>query len=149
MCQVNFPDPYRCPCVKGKVRTTEVHYFNFNENLYDKKIYGLKGTSGSGKTTLCNLLLGLLKPSAGKIYMNDDPILDQTTTDGGVPLPSGDSDIDDMAPIEREFRNLVQELLDSGVDPSEMMSDARLEDINERAMAQNFETWPVFMQMVS
>ena len=26
------------PTVKGKVRTTEVHYFNFNENLYDKKI---------------------------------------------------------------------------------------------------------------
>ena len=43
----------------------------------------------------------------------------------------------------------VQELLDAGVDPSEMMSDARLEDINERALAQNFETWPVFMQMVS
>ena len=51
--------------------------------------------------------------------------------------------------IEREFRTLIQELLDAGVDPSEMMSDARLEDINERAMAQNFETWPVFMQMVS
>ena len=26
------------PTVNGKVRTTEVHYFNFNENLYDKKI---------------------------------------------------------------------------------------------------------------
>ena len=26
------------PTVSGKVRTTEVHYFNFNENLYDKKI---------------------------------------------------------------------------------------------------------------
>ena len=26
------------PTVKGKVRTTEVHYFNLNENLYDKKI---------------------------------------------------------------------------------------------------------------
>ncbi len=49
---------------------------NLDLNLYDKKIYGLKGTSGSGKTTLCNLLLGLLKPSAGKIYMNDDPNLD-------------------------------------------------------------------------
>jgi len=49
---------------------------NLDLNLYDKKIYGLKGTSGSGKTTLCNLLLGLLKPSAGKIYLNDDPNLD-------------------------------------------------------------------------
>lgn len=71
------------------------------------------------------------------------------TTDDSVPLPSGEPEIDDMLPIEREFRNLVQELLDAGVDPSEMMSDARLEDINERALAQNFETWPVFMQMVS
>ena len=80
---------------------------------------------------------------------NNDSTVDQTTTDGSVPLPIGDTEIDDMAPIEREFRTLVQELLDAGVDPSDMMSDARLEDINERAMAQNFETWPVFMQMVS
>mgnify|MGYP003331233657 CR=1 FL=1 len=26
------------PTVNGKVRTIEVHYFKFNENLYDKKI---------------------------------------------------------------------------------------------------------------
>ena len=26
------------PTVNGKVRTTEVHYFNLSENLYDKKI---------------------------------------------------------------------------------------------------------------
>jgi riboflavin kinase/FMN adenylyltransferase len=26
------------PTVNGKARTTEVHYFNFNENLYDKKV---------------------------------------------------------------------------------------------------------------
>ena len=71
------------------------------------------------------------------------------TADESVPLPSGKPEIDDMPAIEREFRNLIQELLDAGVDPSEMMSDVRLEDINERALAQNFETWPVFMQMVS
>ena len=71
------------------------------------------------------------------------------TADESVPLPTGEPEVDDMLPIEREFRNLIQELLDAGVDPSEMMSDARLEDINERALAQNFETWPVFMQMVS
>lgn len=71
------------------------------------------------------------------------------TVDESVPLPTGEPEVDDMPAIEREFRNLIQELLDAGVDPSEMMSDARLEDINERALAQNFETWPVFMQMVS
>jgi len=77
------------------------------------------------------------------------PPVDEPAVDESVPLPSGEPEVDNMPAIEREFRNLVQELLDSGVDPSEMMSDARLEDINERALAQNFETWPVFMQMVS
>ena len=77
------------------------------------------------------------------------PVAAPTTVDESVPLPTGKHELVDMRGIERECRNLVQELLDSGVDPSEMMSDARLEDINERALAQNFETWPVFMQMVS
>jgi len=78
-----------------------------------------------------------------------EPPVAPPTADDSVPLPSNEPEIDNMLAIEREFRNLVQELLDAGVDPSEMMSDARLEDINERALAQNFETWPVFMQMVS
>ena len=77
------------------------------------------------------------------------PVAAPTTADESVPLPTGEPEVDDMTAIEREFRNLIQELLDAGVDPSEMMSDARLEDINERALAQNFETWPVSMQMVS
>jgi hypothetical protein len=72
-----------------------------------------------------------------------------TPAQDSIPLPTGEPEVDGMPAIEREFRNLIQELLDAGVDPSEMMSDARLEDINERALAQNFETWPVFMQMVS
>ena len=71
------------------------------------------------------------------------------TSDESVPLPTGVPEIDETPPIEREFRNLIQELLDAGVDPSEMMTDPRLEEITERALAQNFETWPVFMQMVS
>ena len=71
------------------------------------------------------------------------------TVDESVPLPASAPETDDTSPIEKEFRALVQELLDAGVDPSDMMSDSRLEDINERALAQNFETWPVFMQMVS
>lgn len=71
------------------------------------------------------------------------------TADESIPLPTGQPEVDDMPAIEREFRNLIQELLDGGVDPSDMMTDPRLEDINERALAQNFETWPVFMQMVS
>ena len=66
-----------------------------------------------------------------------------------IPLPTGVVEVDNTPAIEREFRNLIQELLDAGVDPSDMMTDPRLEEITERALAQNFETWPVFMQMVS
>tara|TARA_B100000767_G_scaffold265769_1_gene282236 strand:+ start:2593 stop:3531 length:939 start_codon:yes stop_codon:yes gene_type:complete len=69
--------------------------------------------------------------------------------DGGVPLPSGTPEVDNTPEIEKEFRSIIQELLDAGVDPAEMMTDPRLEEITERSLAQNFETWPVFMQMVS
>lgn len=72
-----------------------------------------------------------------------------STSEASIPLPTGEPEVDDSPPIEREFRALIQELLDAGVDPSDMMTDPRLEEITERAMAQNFETWPVFMQMVS
>lgn len=49
-----------------------------SKNLFDKininiplgKIIGIVGQSGSGKTTLVDLMLGLLKPTAGKIFLN-------------------------------------------------------------------------------
>jgi hypothetical protein len=80
---------------------------------------------------------------------NVSPTQEVEVVEESVPLPSGVPEIDDTPAIEREFRALIQELLDTGVDPSDMMTDPRLEEITERALAQNFETWPVFMQMVS
>ena len=38
------------------------------------KIYGLIGPNGSGKTTLLNLVTGVLRPSAGKIYFKDTDV---------------------------------------------------------------------------
>jgi len=38
------------------------------------KIYGLIGPNGSGKTTLLNLVTGVLRPNAGKVYLNDTDV---------------------------------------------------------------------------
>ena len=67
-----------------------------------------------------------------------------------VPMPAVESEPEEsMEPIEVEFRELVNGLLAAGVDPTEMMDDPRWEDINERAAAVGFETWPVFLQLAT
>ena len=60
-----------------------------------------------------------------------------------------DEEIVEMSDVEIEFRALVTELLESGIEPSDMMDDPRWEDISERAMAIGFETWPVFLQLTA
>ena len=47
---------------------------NLNNKFNDSSIIGIKGQSGSGKTTLIEILLGLLKPTSGKIYFNNHDI---------------------------------------------------------------------------
>ena len=67
-----------------------------------------------------------------------------------VPMPAVEAEPEEpMAPIEVEFRELVNGLLAAGVDPTEMMDDPRWEDINERAAAVGFETWPVFLHLAT
>ena len=45
---------------------------NFELEKYDK--IGIIGTTGSGKTTLVDIILGLLKPNSGEIYLNDKQV---------------------------------------------------------------------------
>lgn len=44
---------------------------NVNLEIYDGEFIGLIGHTGSGKSTLIQHLNGLLKPSSGKIFIND------------------------------------------------------------------------------
>jgi branched-chain amino acid transport system ATP-binding protein len=42
--------------------------------LEKEKLVGIVGPNGSGKTTLFNLISGAVKPTSGKIYLNEDRI---------------------------------------------------------------------------
>ena len=66
-----------------------------------------------------------------------------------IPVIEEEEEIVEMSDVEIEFRALVNELIEAGVEPSDMMDDPRWEDISERAMATGFETWPVFLQLTA
>ena len=66
-----------------------------------------------------------------------------------IPLIEEPEEVSEMSDVEIEFRTLVTELIEAGVEPTEMMDDPRWEDISERAMATGFETWPVFLELTA
>lgn len=45
-----------------------------NLDIFPGEFISIVGTSGSGKSTLLNLIAGLEKPTAGKIFIEDKPI---------------------------------------------------------------------------
>ena len=45
-----------------------------NNSLAKSSIYLIRGKSGSGKTTLLNILMGIIKPDSGKIFINEQEI---------------------------------------------------------------------------
>lgn len=49
---------------------------NLNLEIFKNKIVGISGKSGSGKSTIVNLLTGLIKPSEGKIIIDEKNITD-------------------------------------------------------------------------
>ncbi len=52
---------------------------NINLKINKGEIIGIKGVTGSGKTTLINLVMGLLKPTNGKFYIDDLNLYDKTS----------------------------------------------------------------------
>lgn len=47
---------------------------NINLNLRSGKIYGIVGKNGSGKTMLFRVLGGLVRPSSGKVFLDENEI---------------------------------------------------------------------------
>ena len=63
-----------CFSYNDKLVLNDISY-EFNSG----KMFGIKGISGSGKTTLLNLLLGLLNPSSGEIFINKKKFIGNLT----------------------------------------------------------------------
>lgn len=61
----------------GKNLVTAVDHVGFN--FHDGEIASIVGESGSGKTTLMRMLMGLIKPTEGNIFFNDEPVHIKTT----------------------------------------------------------------------
>ena len=43
---------------------------NVSLNIEKGQIYGLLGPNGAGKSTILKMLTGMMKPTAGKIFIN-------------------------------------------------------------------------------
>ena len=60
---------------RGKNASGDVIAVNdFNFEIPDGKLIGLLGPSGCGKSTALNLISGLLAPTSGRIFFEDDDV---------------------------------------------------------------------------
>ncbi len=67
-----------------KSRTEVVAVDHFNFEIPDGELVGLLGPSGCGKSTALNLICGLLKPTAGKIFFDEDDVTELPAQNRGV-----------------------------------------------------------------
>ena len=52
-----------------------------NLTLKDSRMIAISGPNGGGKTTLSRILMGMEKPTSGKIFLNDEDITDLDATE--------------------------------------------------------------------
>lgn len=58
----------------------------FSAEFPEDKITALLGGNGAGKTTLANLIMGILKPEAGQILLDDEDITNHTLAERGMKI---------------------------------------------------------------
>jgi hypothetical protein len=88
------------------------------------------------------------EPTPVEMNLPAETSVEETPTSIPIPEPEPEPE-PEMSEVEREFRELVTGLLAAGVAASDIMDDPRWENLNERATAEGFETWPVFLQLAS
>ena len=88
------------------------------------------------------------EPTPDDVNSPVETSVEESPTSIPIPEPEPEPELE-MSEVEREFRELVTGLLAAGVAASDIMDDPRWENLNERATAEGFETWPVFLQLAS
>ena len=54
----------------GKTHAVE----NISITVEKGEIYGFLGLNGAGKTTVIRMLLGMIRPTSGTVYLHDTPV---------------------------------------------------------------------------
>ena len=72
--QIIFKDKIRIENVNFGYSSEKIILENINLEIQKGSFIGIKGDSGEGKSTLINLIMGLLEPSNGNIFIDDTNI---------------------------------------------------------------------------
>ncbi len=76
----------RYPNRNRKIREEVVAVSDFTFEIPDGKLVGLLGPSGCGKSTTLNLISGLEKPTAGRVFFGEEDVTDLPPEKRGVGL---------------------------------------------------------------
>ena len=99
---------------------------NINIDWDDGGAYALLGPSGCGKTTLLNIISGLLNPTKGKIFFNDEDITLKTPVERNIAQVFQFPVIYDTMTV---YNNLAFPLKNRGIPQNEI--DKRVKEIAE------------------
>ena len=99
---------------------------NINIDWDDGGAYALLGPSGCGKTTLLNIISGLLNPTKGKIFFNNEDITLKTPVERNIAQIFQFPVIYDTMTV---YNNLAFPLKNRGIPPNEI--DKRVKEIAE------------------
>ena len=99
---------------------------NINIDWKDGGAYALLGPSGCGKTTLLNIISGLLNPTKGKVFFNNEDITLKTPVERNIAQIFQFPVIYDTMTV---YNNLAFPLKNRGISPNEI--DKRVKEIAE------------------
>jgi lipopolysaccharide export system ATP-binding protein len=102
-----------------------------NIRVQSSEIIGLLGRNGAGKTTTFQMVVGLVKPDQGTIYLDDEDISRSTTPERarlGITYLPQENSVFLKASVENNLR-LILELLPYDIEEKEKLSHDLLEEL--------------------